>query len=76
MGTFIPGWGKSPVSRKWHWFDETHTSLCGKIGFYFGPTSQVETSGADVSDDCAECRRRKAKLPAPQPPALRQAGDA
>lgn len=52
------GWGKSPVSRKWHYFDTGGFSLCGKIGFYFGPKEQ----GKDNSpNNCAECRRRLKK---------------
>jgi len=51
------GWGKSPVSRKWHYF-RNHTSLCGKIGFYFGPVEQ----GSDNSpNNCAKCCKELAK---------------
>jgi len=48
------GWGKSPSSKKWHYFDGS-TSLCQRIGFYFGP---LEQGGDDSADNCAECKRR------------------
>ncbi len=48
------GWGKSPASKKWHYFVDTW-SLCGKIGFYFGDVEQ----GNDASDEnCAGCKRK------------------
>lgn len=56
-----PGWGKSPASRKWHYFHHTENglSLCGGIGFYFGPTEE----GGDTSpDNCAKCRKGLIKL--------------
>lgn len=52
------GWGKSPVSRKWHFFAADGRSLCGKIGFYFGPK---EPGQDDSPDNCAECRKRLKK---------------
>jgi len=56
----LPGWGKpdDSVSRKWHYFMQDGRSLCGKIGFYRGPT---EDSNDDSSDDCAECCKRLAR---------------
>jgi hypothetical protein len=54
-----PGWGKSPVSRKWHYFTPDGMALCGRVGFFFGPREQGNDSH---SDNCAECKRRKAKL--------------
>ncbi len=53
------GWGLSIVSRKWHYFDNDSFSLCGRIGFYYGDTYQVNDTSPD---NCAECKRRKAKL--------------
>jgi len=54
--TTQPGWGKSPVSRKWHYFHdrESGLSLCGTIGFFFGPTEQ---GNDDSKDNCARCRK-------------------
>lgn len=58
--TTEPGWGKSPASRKWHYFNgQEGTSLCGGIGFYFGPTEK----GNDASEDnCAKCKAELKKL--------------
>ena len=53
------GWGHSPASRKWHYFDDDSFSLCRKIGFYSGPTVKGED---DNPDNCAECKRRLKKL--------------
>ena len=64
------GWGKPQFGRKWHYFDaERHPrgkgfSLCGKVMLYFGP---LEEGNDDSSDNCAECIRRKAKLPPEAP---------
>jgi len=50
------GWGKSPVSRKWHYFPKDDgTSLCHKIGFYFGPREEGNNTSPD---NCAECRKK------------------
>lgn len=56
-----PGWGKSPASRKWHYFHdrESGLSLCGGIGFYFGPT---EPGGDTSPDNCAKCRKELMEL--------------
>lgn len=60
-----PGWGKSPASRKWHYFNDRGLSLCGKIGFYFGPT---EKGNNGSPDNCAECKRRLKKATESAPP--------
>ena len=57
--TLVAGWGKPIVSKKWHWFPAgISTSICGNIGFYFG---EREAGNDGSSDNCAECRKRKAK---------------
>lgn len=43
------GWGKSLVSRKWHYF-RNRDSLCRRIGFYFG---EVEQGNDHSSDNCS-----------------------
>ena len=48
------GWGKSPVSRKWHYF-RNGMSLCCKVGFYLGPLEQNDDD--DHPDKCAQCKR-------------------
>jgi hypothetical protein len=47
------GWGKLPASRKWHYFDNSSFSLCGKIGFYLGP---LDEGNDDSPDNCAKCK--------------------
>lgn len=58
MNKVQEGWGKSPVSRKWHWFLANGFSLCGKVGFYFG---HVEQGKDNSPDNCAACKKRLAK---------------
>lgn len=54
------GWAWPNNSRKAHYFSRGR-SLCGKM-MYLGATEQ----GNDTSpDNCAECRRRLPKPPAP-----------
>jgi len=57
MDKSAEGWGKSPASRKWHYFRK-HDSLCRRIGFYFGP---VEQGNNGSPDNCTECRKRLEK---------------
>ncbi len=64
-------WGKPGCSRKWHLFEvdangdrPSSFSLCGKIGFYFGPVDDpdpvfMESRGPD---DCAACWRKGRKI--------------
>lgn len=57
------GWGNpSPFSArsKWHYFGEDGRSLCGKWGRFAGQP-QVEEGRDDHADNCAECKRRRAK---------------
>lgn len=54
MSKFKPGWGSTPISKKWHWFDNDGMSLCRKIGFYRGNTKEGNDSSAD---NCARCRK-------------------
>lgn len=55
-----PGWGLPGASKKWHYF-HAGRSLCLRW-MYFGDTQP----GNDGSpDNCAECRKRKAKHEAP-----------
>lgn len=59
------GWGKSSVSRKWHYFNNETFSLCRKIGFYYGKVE--DTMHGDVNN-CAECKKRlKSLLKKPSP---------
>lgn len=51
------GWGFPRQSKKAHYFYDL-TALCGKWGFYRGP---LEKGNDDSSDNCSECKRRKAK---------------
>lgn len=53
------GWGKSPASRKWHYFNRDSFSLCGKIGFYFGPVSD---NLHESPENCAECKKKFKKV--------------
>ena len=54
------GWGKSPVSRKWHYFQKNDDmALCKKIGFFFGEREEGNNSSPD---NCAECRKKLAKI--------------
>lgn len=52
------GWGFPARSQKAHYF-VSMTALCGKWGFYGGP---LELGNDGSLDNCAECKRRKAKL--------------
>lgn len=54
MSEFKPGWGKSPLSPKWHWFQQNGLSLCHRIGFYRGDTEEGNDNSAD---NCARCRK-------------------
>jgi hypothetical protein len=50
------GWGKSPASRKWHYFSaEETTALCGGIGFYFG---EREAGNDAYPGNCAACKKK------------------
>ena len=50
------GWGKSPASKKWHYFPENDSfSLCRKIGFFFG---KRDASKNEHPDNCAECKKK------------------
>jgi hypothetical protein len=51
------GWGFPGRSQKAHYFVHTD-ALCGKWGFYVGP---LEIGNDGSPDNCAECKRRKAK---------------
>lgn len=55
----IQGWGHIPsVSRKWHWFKPDGRSLCGRV---LALRCSYEDGNDNSPDNCAECRRRKAK---------------
>lgn len=64
------GWGKPGVSRKFHYFDNSPdstdkgTSLCRKFGFFFPGDDGLEDDHHDHPENCADCRKRKAKLDA------------
>lgn len=50
------GWGViRPGDRKAHYYVNGF-SLCGRVGFYFGPTED-DASGNESPDDHKECRR-------------------
>ena len=49
-----PGWGFSPVSTRWHYFDSDGMSLCKKVGFFQGETEQ---GNDDSPENCAKCKR-------------------
>jgi hypothetical protein len=55
------GWGYPPPGgRRFHYFlAGTTESLCGKHGLYTGPRKD---DNHDSADNCAECKRRRAKL--------------
>lgn len=56
----ISGWGKSPASRKWHYFKaEDSFSICGKIGFYFG---HRDPTNDNHSDNCAACKKKVMRI--------------
>jgi hypothetical protein len=61
-GVAKEGWALPGFSRKWHYFRKDGPSLCGKVGFYFGAREQ---GNDDSKDNCAECRKRKAKEATP-----------
>ena len=52
------GWGHPGhyQSRKWHYFREAR-SLCGKWMF----TGVLEQGSDDSPDNCASCKRKRAK---------------
>lgn len=58
----LQGWGWPSYSRKAHFFASDDTrSLCRKWGFFEG-TRQDDRH--ESPDNCAECRRKRAKLAA------------
>lgn len=66
MGETETGWGNpQPFSgrSKFHYYDEDGRSLCHKWA-RLGGQPEVEEGMDDHSDNCAECKRRKAKLDA------------
>jgi hypothetical protein len=74
MSEIKRGWGKPGFGRKWHYFDERNPdglsfSLCGNVGFYYGP---LEEGNDNSPDNCAECKRRKAKLDAAPPEEVKE----
>lgn len=52
------GWGKPFNAKKWHYFDKSMYSLCGNWLF----AGSTEQGMDDHIDNCAVCRRKKAKL--------------
>jgi hypothetical protein len=56
------GWTKRwlPRAKKWHYFNESYQSLCGK--WELEGTVTLVDSDDDSLDNCAVCRRRVAKL--------------
>lgn len=60
------GWGWPGLSRKAHYFHNNDISLCGKWMFTGERVGSMEKAGPD---DCAECKRRVAKLLAKTQPA-------
>jgi hypothetical protein len=58
MSEATEGWGViRPGDRKAHYYRET-TSLCRRVGFYFGP---LDAGDQPSPDDCAACRRALGK---------------
>jgi hypothetical protein len=53
------GWGLPNGAKKWHYFTCKGRSLCGGYGFYAGDT---ELGNDNSPDNCAECKKRLAKL--------------
>ena len=52
------GWGViRPGDRKAHYYRGS-TSLCRRVGFYFGPIDADDQPGPD---DCAACRKELAR---------------
>ncbi len=55
------GWGKSPASRKWHFFPANDTfSLCRKVGFF--ASNERLDSDHENENNCAECKKRHLAL--------------
>ena len=53
------GWTRPGASKKWHYFQAgAKTSLCGKWMF----VGERDDSDHDSPENCAECKRRRAKL--------------
>jgi hypothetical protein len=60
------GWGNPrpfDTRSKFHFYAEDGRSLCGKWARFTGQP-EVETGMDDHSDNCAKCKRRKAKVDA------------
>jgi hypothetical protein len=58
MSEYKAGWGKSPASRKWHYFPANDTfSLCRRVGFFC--SNEREDSEHDNVDNCAECKKKR-----------------
>lgn len=54
----VEGWGYTPLSpRVFHYFRD-NTSLCGKIGFFFG---ELEQGKDDHSQNCKPCMKKLQK---------------
>ena len=56
------GWGFPGTSRKCHYFTGSSMSLCGRWGFYFGPTEAPDSRNGP--DDCAKCTKELVKIDA------------
>lgn len=59
--TVAAGWGKPGASKKWHYFDNDEISICRK---WWALLVDLDNTNDDSPDNCAECKRRKAKLDA------------
>jgi hypothetical protein len=53
------GWWMPMHARKFHWYSKDGFSLCGKWRILFGSR---EVGNDKSPDNCAECKRRIAKL--------------
>ena len=49
------GWWKPAESRKWHFFDASARSLCGK---WMHMGARLKTGNDDSPDNCSACRRK------------------
>lgn len=62
--TAYRGWWWSPNARRAHYFHGNTVSLCRKLGFVDAELLRREAQdhGDNSPDNCAECKRRVAKL--------------
>lgn len=56
------GWYHLLNARKWHYFKNNSTSLCGRYWVLALNRNDLQDDNHDSPDNCVACQRKRAKL--------------